>query len=78
MSELADSTTRDDNFVEAALEGGPADLPPQLRRTRVTMDADVVKVPYLGGYEHFARVGAESPGSGHVLFRWSARTRIAE
>jgi hypothetical protein len=78
MSELADLKVQDDNLVEVALEGGPAGLPSDLRRARVTAGVDVVKVPYLGGYEQFTRMDTESTADGPVLFRWSARTCIAE
>jgi uncharacterized protein DUF5988 len=62
--------------IEAILEDGPADLPAELRRRIVEADSYTVKVPHLGGYEHFERV-ADS-GDASAVFRWTARTRIAE
>lgn len=67
--------TESADVVEATLEGGPASLPPSQRRLRIAPSTEVVKVPHLGGYEHFAR--AECAGQ-TLVFRWSARTRVAE
>ncbi|MFD0634943.1 DUF5988 family protein [Catenulispora yoronensis] len=36
-----------------------------------------VKVPYLGGYEHYERV-EEADGPGPLVYRWLYRTAVAE
>jgi hypothetical protein len=60
----------------AVLEGGPADLPPELRVLRTQPTGRTYKLPYRGGYEHFELVNEDS---GDVLvFRWAMRTKIAE
>ncbi|SCL14029.1 hypothetical protein GA0070616_0309 [Micromonospora nigra] len=64
-------------IVEAVLEGGPANLPVDLRSHLVTPTSDKIKVHHYGGYEHFERdatTGDVTP----VVFRWTGRTRIAE
>ncbi|MBB4740383.1 hypothetical protein BJY16_003842 [Actinoplanes octamycinicus] len=62
-------------FLQARLEGGPADFPADLRDQAVPRDQDRVKVPYCGGYEHFERsAGDVEP----VAFRWVGRTWVAE
>jgi hypothetical protein len=64
--------------VDAVLEGGPLDLPANLRRQRAVTRDRKIKVEHRGGYEHFER--DENPGreDERVVFRWIARTRIAE
>lgn len=64
-------------IVEAVLEGGPANLPADLRSHRVTPTSDKIKVHHYGGYEHFERESAPSDVT-PVVFRWTGRTRIAE
>ena len=66
-------------LVTAVLHGGPADLPPNMRRCEVAVDQQKIKVPWLGGNEHFERdvEAAQDPGQ-PVVFRWSYRTRVAE
>jgi hypothetical protein len=64
-------------FIEAVLEGGPADLPTDLRAHRIRPRECKIKVPHYGGYEHFER----DPADGYAVptvFRWTGRTRIAE
>jgi hypothetical protein len=63
---------------EAFLEGGPASLPPNLRRVLIAPFTDVVKVPFLGGYEHFVRAEPGVPDGTAAVFRWSGRTQVAE
>jgi hypothetical protein len=63
MSEPAD--------VDVVLEGGPNDLPAEARKRRVPAGDQKVKVEHCGGYEHFERSGAG-------VYRWTARTKIAE
>ncbi|WDZ86558.1 DUF5988 family protein [Micromonospora cathayae] len=64
--------------VDAILEGGPADLPLELRVHRTSRTTDKVKVPYYGGYEHFERVGTPAADDRSTVYRWIGRTRIAE
>ncbi|MGC4892211.1 DUF5988 family protein [Micromonospora sp. DT31] len=67
------------SIVEAILEGGPANLPEDLRVRSVTRGVAKVKLEHLGGYEHFERCeGASGTAEGPVVFRWTMRTRIAE
>jgi hypothetical protein len=64
---------------DAVLEGGPHHLPADLRSVRVAADDGTVKIPFAGGYEHFERVDGVAGEDGNPLvYRWSARTRIAE
>jgi len=56
------------------LQGGPADLPAELRNWPLTQDETKIKVPYYGGYEHFERVDDDAP----TVFRWTGRTAVAE
>jgi hypothetical protein len=61
--------------IDVILEGGPVDFPEEFRNRRVPRTQDKVKVAYLGGYEHFER----DPAAGPVqVYRWTARTRVAE
>jgi hypothetical protein len=62
------------------LEGGPSDLPEELR-ARLTSDEEYkVKVCHRGGYEHFERTDERHalPDGEAVVYRWTTRTRIAE
>ena len=65
-------------IVEAVLEGGPVNLPAELRRHRVSPVADKIKVHYYGGYEHFERDSSRITEGRPAVFRWTGRTRIAE
>jgi hypothetical protein len=70
----------DERVVDAVLEGGPVDLPANLRKLRaVTVDRKI-KIEHRGGYEHFERDEGRNTSreTGPVVFRWIARTRIAE
>jgi hypothetical protein len=68
-----------DIVIDAALEGGPEDLPPSMRRQRTTSTSKI-KIRHGGCYEHFEHSGEYRPGDdGDVLvFRWTMRTRVAE
>jgi len=64
--------------VDAILEGGPVDLPAKLRKLRAVSAGEKIKVEHHGGYEHFERDEEPDGDAGPVVFRWIARTRIAE
>ncbi|MBS2966783.1 hypothetical protein KGA66_27350 [Actinocrinis puniceicyclus] len=71
--------------ILAVLEGGPGDLPQSVRTGRVPAHEKKIKVAHYGGYEHFVRIAdpdpAESPNPAAavpVVFRWTARTKMAE
>jgi hypothetical protein len=76
----SETVSRQHGTVEVVLEGGPADLSAAARRRRVAADEAKVKVPHHGGYEHFERTDEQryTDGVRAVLFRWTARTRVAE
>lgn len=74
MPEASDSAI----LVRAVLHGGPADIPEPMRVRRVCADEQKIKLPWLGGYEHFERDAAAQAPLGAVVFRWTTRTRIAE
>jgi hypothetical protein len=76
--DLMSPTPESDDDLEAVLEGGPAGLPPALRACQVARADERIKVPYLGGYEHFEKDGAAGVDDMPVVFRWTGRTRIAE
>jgi hypothetical protein len=60
----------------AVLEGGPTSLPEGVRRQPAPVGDDRIKVPHLGGYEHFER--SDRVDGDAAVYRWTARTRIAE
>jgi hypothetical protein len=60
----------------AVLEGGPADLPTELRVLRTLPAGRTFKVPHRGGYEHFELSQEDSDGI--PVFRWTMRTKVAE
>ncbi len=65
--------------IRVALEGGPADIPSQMLLENSVLAEGKVKVPYLGGYEHFELVDGHAPAADDVpVFRWSMRTKVAE
>ena len=68
------------NAIDAILEGGPEGLALPHRRCRVPEAEDKIKVPYLGGYEHFERTGeyTSHEGAPRRVYRWTTRTKIAE
>ncbi|MEU8181229.1 DUF5988 family protein [Micromonospora sp. NPDC049044] len=65
---------------DGMLIGGPADLPPEARAAAIVADATRVKVPHLGGYEHFERADDQPDDDERQVpeFHWTMRTRIAE
>ena len=65
-------------IIDVVLEGGPANLPAELRSHRVSPVAYKIKVRHYGGYEHFERDSVGVNADGPVVFRWTRRTRIAE
>jgi hypothetical protein len=67
----------DQTMESVHLEGGPKDFPEHLRAGRAPAGEHKVKIEHCGGYEHFERAGRVAPGE-PVVFRWTARTRIAE
>ncbi|MER5337557.1 DUF5988 family protein [Micromonospora sp. NPDC002717] len=75
----ADPVARDVvGIIDVVLEGGPADLPADLRSHRVARAEEKIKVRHYGGYEHFERGSAPEAADVPVVFRWTGRTRIAE
>lgn len=64
--------------IEAMLEGGPTNMPVDLRALRVPQHEEKVKVSFYGGYEHFERLPESGAVGAPVVFRWTGRTRIAE
>ena len=64
---------------EAHLLGGSPEIPPRLRVQRVKTTTDTTKVQFGSGYEHFVYDEENTAQGGDVLvFRWVARTEIAE
>jgi hypothetical protein len=73
------TVSRDSDFIKAVLEGGPASIPEALRLQTINPREEKIKIPYYGGYEHFERTNGDGPDSaGHVVFRWTMRTEVAE
>ncbi|MEU1889322.1 DUF5988 family protein [Micromonospora sp. WMMD987] len=67
-----------DGHVDAVLEGGPVGLPAVDRARSALAGTGRIKVPYLGGYEHFERRGDHDDASRVVVYHWTMRTKIAE
>ncbi|WP_229397852.1 DUF5988 family protein [Micromonospora okii] len=65
-------------IIDVVLEGGPTNLPAELRSHRVSPVEHKIKVCHHGGYEHFERDAHGLAGDAPVVFRWTGRTRIAE
>ncbi|MFC8850476.1 MULTISPECIES: DUF5988 family protein [unclassified Micromonospora] len=65
-------------IIDVVLEGGPTNLPTELRSHRVSPVERKIKVRHYGGYEHFERDSAGADGEAPVVYRWTGRTRIAE
>jgi hypothetical protein len=65
-------------IIDAVLEGGPVDLPTDLRRHRIDATDGKIKVLHGGGYEHFERDDSGAIDGGALVFRWTGRTRVAE
>lgn len=66
------------NAVRAVLEGGPKGLPDRI--VTVTPPGTQVKVPFMGGYEHFeATQRLQDTAEGPLrVYQWTYRTAIAE
>ena len=66
-------------LLEVILEGGPGTLPTTMQ-VAATPDTACLKVPNLGGYEHFERAADRVVDGGRqvTVFRWTMRTCIAE
>jgi Family of unknown function (DUF5988) len=69
--------------VTAVLLGGPASLPETHRRQQVSALTEKIKIPHMGGYEHFLRgdeapISAQDAGEMPLVFTWAMRTKIAE
>ncbi len=79
MENLIEATTGVDS-IRAVLTGGPASIPETSRIQAVGPYDEKIKIPHHGGYEHFERA-SELAGNVSVqdlIFRWTARTEIAE
>jgi hypothetical protein len=65
------------NPIHAYLEGGPDDLPERV--VPIIPPGNELKVPHLGGYEHF-RATSRRTGTTEgtlVVYEWYERTEIA-
>jgi hypothetical protein len=62
------------------LEGGPAGITPgAVLDGRPLDDRDRLKIPHQGGYEHFERrPGDAADTADAAVYRWVARTKVAE
>jgi Family of unknown function (DUF5988) len=77
----SDSMTTE--LVTAVLLGGPVSLPQALRRRQVDARENKIKIPHMGGYEHFFRAGGDdeefiASAGLPLIFNWAMRTKIAE
>lgn len=66
---------------QVVLEGGPVGVPRQWAQPCGSVAAGlVVKVPHLGGYEHYHPTGERISEGDRLLpvYRWIQRTRVAE
>ncbi|MHA5052611.1 DUF5988 family protein [Streptomyces sp. SD15] len=63
---------------KARLEGGPDDLMGQI--VPITPPGQELKIPYLGGYEHYKATPRheDSPEGQLAIYEWWERTEIAE
>ncbi len=77
MDGCADAQTAE--LVDVILEGGPETLPTTMQ-VAATPEMACLKVPSLGGYEHFERADDREVDGGRQVsvFRWTMRTTIAE
>jgi Family of unknown function (DUF5988) len=65
--------------IRVVLEGGPADLPSEMRLHQAVLANRKVKLPRYGGYEHFELVDSDRQETGaSPVFRWTMRTKVAE
>jgi hypothetical protein len=68
-------------FLDAILEGGPADILVSERLRTVDAEESKIKLPHRGGYEHFDRTSERligSDGTPRNVYRWVMRTQVAE
>jgi hypothetical protein len=61
----------------AVLEGGPADLPQRI--VPIAAPGAELKLPHLGGYEHFRATTRErdTPEGALPVYEWFERTEVA-
>lgn len=67
--------------IKVTLSGGPAALIERHREWTVGDIADVAKVSFGAGYEHFTHAGEFTTTTGGdtlPVFTWCGRTRVAE
>jgi Family of unknown function (DUF5988) len=64
--------------IRAILEGGPESIPDTSRVQLVSRHEEKIKLPHYGGYEHFERAGLFGGDAMEIIFRWTARTELAE
>ncbi|MFD7325287.1 DUF5988 family protein [Streptomyces sp. NPDC059875] len=62
---------------KAFLEGGPGDLPERI--VPIETPGEDLKIPYLGGYEHFRETSRRQDTEEGTLrvYEWWERTEIA-
>jgi Family of unknown function (DUF5988) len=74
----SDSVTAE--LVNAVLLGGPISFPETERRQQVPAEENKIKIPHMGGYEHFHREDGELGTAEDLplIFNWAMRTKIAE
>ena len=77
MDEL-DQPTTTHATIRAVLQGGPVDLPDAVRFRQEALEGPYLKVPYRAGYEHFERDPDPGQAGSPAIYRWVARTMIAE
>lgn len=66
-----------ESTVVVVLEGGPTTLP-QTMSVQWTSDLYKIKIPHLGGHEHFELIEPAAPALEQPVFRWTTRTKVAE
>ncbi|AGL13751.1 DUF5988 family protein [Actinoplanes sp. N902-109] len=65
--------------IRIVLEGGPDRFPAEERTRYVAACEPRFKIQHYGGYEHFERDEDVTAAAGAVVvYRWVARTEIAE
>lgn len=71
--------TQTAEVVDVILEGGPETVPSTMQ-VAATPATACLKVPSLGGYEHFELADDRVVDGGRQIkvFRWTQRTTIAE
>lgn len=81
MNHNAPETSARPAYVDAVLEGGPADIPAGQRYRQVSAGDLTFKLPHRDGYEHFECTGERlegADGQRRSIYRWVSRTRVAE